>query len=402
MGINLSEFSNQARTCNCGNKHYEINVEKVVISRGAIIEVATFLKEKNYDRVTIVADEMTYKAAGQILRDSLIGKAVSAEVSIIKPDDQNDVVANEESIVQALLETSNDTDVLLAVGSGTIHDVTRFASYKMGKPFISIPTAPSVDGFNSMGAPLVIRGEKKTFQTQAPIAVFADLDILKEAPKKMIAAGFGDMLGKYTSLADWRFGSLIGGEPFCPVAASITEQALQSCVDFIDQIAEADEKGVRILMEALINSGFAMLLIGQSYPASGAEHHLSHYWEMEFLKLHKKQVLHGAKVSLACEIIASLYQNSFKNFLLNVEENSEHPQINLLFDHRGAVLKIIERIPSSEMLSSFIAKVGGITTPAELGVSDELIHRSVKEAHHIRDRYTMLRFLNEVVHYEHI
>jgi glycerol-1-phosphate dehydrogenase [NAD(P)+] len=401
MGRNLAQIAIDASTCHCGNQHFEIITEKVLISPDAIMEAANYMVEKNYNLVTIIADDITFKVAGQLLSANLREKGLSVEVSIIKPDDQNDIAANEVSIIQALLETSNETNVLLAVGSGTIHDITRFVSYKMGKPFISIPTAPSVDGFNSMGAPLVIQGEKKTFQTQAPIAVFADLTVLKKAPKKMIAAGFGDMLGKYTSLADWRFGSLIGGESFCPIAASITDQALQSCVNYIDQIAEGDEEGIQKLMEGLIQSGFAMLLIGQSYPASGAEHHLSHYWEMDFIKSHTKQVLHGAKVSLACGIIASLYQNKFKNIILELDGNSQNHQINKVYQHKREVEQIIDSIPSSERISSFIAKLGGITSTAELGVSNELIHKSLKEAHLIRDRYTMLRFLNEEWHYDH-
>ncbi len=104
----------------------------------------------------------------------------------------------------------------------------------------------------------------------------------------MVAAGFGDMLGKYTSLFDWKFGSLTAGEPYSQTAADITRNALQMCVDHAESIAKRDEDGIRLLISALIESGLAMLLFGQSHPASGAEHHLSHYWEMEYIRLGKK------------------------------------------------------------------------------------------------------------------
>lgn len=80
---------------------------------------------------------------------------------LIQSDENEDVIADERAIMQVLLETPNDVDAFIAVGAGTVHDITRFSSYKMKVPFISVPTAPSVDGFTSMGAPLIIRGVKK-------------------------------------------------------------------------------------------------------------------------------------------------------------------------------------------------------------------------------------------------
>ena len=98
------------------------------------------------------------------------------------------------------------------MGSGTLCDLTRFASHRIGRPFVSLPTAPSVDAYTSMNAPLVIRGLKVTVDAQPPLAVFADLDVLCAAPPAMIAAGVGDVLGKYTALADWRLAALLWDE----------------------------------------------------------------------------------------------------------------------------------------------------------------------------------------------
>src|SRR5690606_41679685 len=106
-------------------------------------------------------------------------------------------------------------------GSGTIQDITRFCSGKIGKPFISIPTAPSVDRFTSLGAPIIVRGFNETAQTVAPIALFADINILRKAPTEMIAAGFEDMIAKFTSLADWKFVVLLNNEPYCPLVESL-------------------------------------------------------------------------------------------------------------------------------------------------------------------------------------
>nr|WP_245247140.1 MULTISPECIES: iron-containing alcohol dehydrogenase [unclassified Paenibacillus] len=164
-----------------------------------------------------------------------------------------------------MLETPNTTDVIIAVGAGTIHDIVRFTGYKMNKPFISVPTAPSVDGFTSIGAPIIIQGEKKTISASAPDAIFADLDILTGAPQSLLAAGFCDMLGKYTSLFDWKFTHWVAGEPHCPAAERITKRALMDCVNHVQEIAQREEGGIRVLTKALIESGLAVLIFGSLY-----------------------------------------------------------------------------------------------------------------------------------------
>jgi glycerol-1-phosphate dehydrogenase [NAD(P)+] len=358
-------------------------MEEVVIGQDGITQLHRFLREKGYDHVLLVCDDHTLSMVNLITCEEL--KSCRFTKSFLMPDDQGDVLADEKALVRVLIDTSSDVDVMIAVGSGTIHDVTRFASYKMGLPFISFPTAPSVDGFNSMGAPIVVNKKKITFQTHAPIALFADLTILCEAPQEMVAAGFGDMLGKYTSLVDWAFGHTSANEPFCPTVAKMTREALSACVANSDLIKDKDKEGIRVLMTALIQSGMAMAMFGQSHPASGAEHHLSHFWEMTFIEEERKQLLHGAKVGVAAGIIADLYHNDVTH-LLKQDPNSDD----------ALVKGLIDMIPSGEKLRRLIYQVGGKATPNELGIADHLLQESLQKAHHIRDRATLLRYRNSL------
>ncbi|MFA9455639.1 sn-glycerol-1-phosphate dehydrogenase [Halalkalibacter sp. AB-rgal2] len=345
----------------------------------------TFI-ENRFLKVMIVYDERTKAVAGDAFLKLLDQTNVQYETCKMQADHQGDVIADEKVLGQLLIEASIDVEAFVAIGAGTIHDVTRFVSYKMKTPFISIPTAPSVDWFNSMGAPIVQNGVKVTFQTQAPIAVFADIDVLMSAPKSMVAAGFGDVLGKVTSLFDWQFGYIVKGEPFCPVVFEATEQALISCVENVDFIAEGQEKGIKVLMEALILSGLAMLLFGKSHPASGAEHHLSHYWEMEFLKEGRKQLLHGAKVGAATIVIASLYKKylnySFTGDGIIASENE------------AKIKKLLQGLIEPTKLQDLINRVGGKTAPADLGISQRIVDNSLQEAHLLRERYTLLYYNN--------
>ncbi len=377
------------------NKQWdELGIEEITIQRHAAAALKRYLREKNVRHIVLVTDRTLQDVACRELATTLSSAGFSVEACIVKGNELNDVVADEAAIVQVLLQCPANTEILIAVGSGTIHDITRFSSYKMKLPFLSYPTAPSVDGFNSKGAPLVIRGEKITFPAQAPLALFADTELLTRAPKAMIAAGFGDILGKYTSLADWRFGHLFAQEAYHEQAAAMTEVALKSCIEHIDELAEAKERGVKMLMEALVLSGLAMLVTGNSYPASGAEHHLSHYWEMNFLRQKKRQILHGAKVGVSTQIIASLYKQEVAKLL----NESDSPDI---VTHLHEIQHIIAGIPSPERLKKWMARIGGPTSIAELGVSEELLDESLAHAHTLRDRYTMLRFRNEFVHRNH-
>ncbi|WP_088105333.1 sn-glycerol-1-phosphate dehydrogenase [Halalkalibacter urbisdiaboli] len=401
MITNVTELTNLASKCSCGNKHFQIAIDKIEISHSAFEEAVIFLKEKSFQNVVIVTDKTIDHALQGAFNDAINKTNLHVTTCFVEQDEQGDVVADEQALVQVLLETPNETDVLLAVGSGTIHDITRFASYKMGKPFISIPTAPSVDGFNSMGAPIVVKGMKKTYQMQAPIALFAQIDVLANAPKKMIAAGFGDIIGKYTSLTDWTFSHLVGGEPYCPLSAKVTADTLSYCVEHVDSIAAANEEGVKILIEALVASGLAMLLIGHSAPASGGEHHISHCWEMEFLQKNRPAILHGAKVGVTTQLIADLYKNVFSEYLLSEQKleqlrtDKNNDYINRIIEHKQEILEAIENIPAPAKLKEMLDQLEGDSTSEMLGVDDQLVQESIEKAHLIRDRYTILKFINE-------
>lgn len=377
-------YEEHKENCTCGREHEPLPTEVFEIGKNVLEKLPAFLNGKQLSRPLIVYDEPTKKAAGEKVEAILHAAGIQYDTSLVPENKQKDVLADEESIVHVLVDAQADTDCMIAVGAGTLHDITRFASYKMGLPFLSVPTAPSVDGFNSKGAPIVINKVKKTYQTQAPIGLFAEIKILVDAPQAMVAAGFADMLGKYTSLADWKFSALTAGEPFCDASYEMTREALDNCVTHAEAIAARDEAGMEYLIAALIQSGMAMSLFGHSHPASAAEHHLSHYWEMKFLQEDRKQLLHGEKVGAACGIIAEHYHKN-KQWII---DNS--PAAN-----RTAVAALFDEIPSGEEIRRILKLVGGKTTAEELGINSSWVEEGLQEAHHIRDRHTMLRLLNE-------
>src|SRR5690625_1672757 len=369
-------------------------IPEIVIEKGALQQITSYVKSKKFTKLVLVVDENTKNVAGQALKRLLENEKNLVTTVELKPNQHGQVIANEETLVQLLVEMPNETHVILTVGSGTIHDVVRFVSFKMNIPFISVPTAASVDGFTSKGAPLIFKGFKETIQTASPLAVFADISVLKTAPRKMTAAGFGDMIGKYTSLLDWKISHLIANEPYNKLAAKLTKKSLEACVKYVHQIAANEDEGIEILMQSLIESGLVMLVLDFSRPASGSEHHLSHYWEMELLKNEEKQLLHGAKVGVASAIITDLYKQFVTNFDID-HVSSNYIYIDRVKDHWPNIKEMIYQLPNGDDIRSLLKEVGGPATFKELNVSDRLVRDSLNEAYHLRDRCTGLLLINQ-------
>ncbi|TVY10383.1 sn-glycerol-1-phosphate dehydrogenase [Paenibacillus cremeus] len=420
----------------CGREH-RVPLRRVVLERGALAALPMYAQERGLRDLLLVCDRRTVEAAGQALLKLCAEAQLPAQLCVLDDDEHGELAASERAIVQLLLHVSPATQALVAVGAGTLHDIVRFAAHRTGRVFLSVPTAPSVDGFASTGAPLILGGFKQTIPACAPDAIFGDLEVLALAPRPMIAAGFGDMLGKYTSLADWQLGQLLLDEPVCELAAEITRQGLELCIRHIDDIASGTEGGVSKLMEGLLLSGISMLLVGHSRPASGAEHHLSHYWEMQFLQAGRQALLHGAKVGVAAVHMAALYreaaaldapavQAAVQQRLASpawlapdgeaaairagygaiasqvLAENadalapaSRAAQLRQLAERLsqrwGDVAAVCRRMPAPEQLAAWLQRVGGATAPEQLGIEPELVEGSLRYAKYVRNRYTILR-----------
>ena len=172
----------------------------VTVDRQAVEHLVDFCREQGRTQLFMIADKNTYAAQGRAVEAALTAAGFDLKKIVFTNDE---VIADGEHVFAVMRALDTVARTFVAVGSGTITDITRFVSHRTRSVFISMPTAPSVDGFTSTGAPMIIAGVKKTVYAHAPIAIFADIGTLTAAPQAMIAAGFGDMLGKYTSIADW-------------------------------------------------------------------------------------------------------------------------------------------------------------------------------------------------------
>jgi glycerol-1-phosphate dehydrogenase [NAD(P)+] len=403
----------------------------IPIYRGdeAVPEMVRYCRENDLDRFLLVSDKNTHAALGARAEAALKAQGWDVRTVVLAG---KEVIADEEHIVQVLLATGREERMYVAVGSGTITDITRFCSHRTRNDFISLPTAPSVDGYTSSGAPLVVRRVKKTALAQPPVAIFADLPTLCAAPREMIAAGFGDILGKYTSAADWRLGALLWDEPYDAEIAQRMLRALQACVNNVAEIAQASEAGITRLIEGLFETGLCMLDFGQTRPASGSEHHLSHFWEMKLLQENRPAILHGAKVGIGTvfaarryEIVRSLNQEEIIRRLTRVTPpdretevarirqvygtladtiiETQHPFLEMsvadfkalkqrVIDNWDEVLEIATTVPPAQEISGLLEQVGGATAPQQLGLSEEETQAALNHGHYLRARLTVAKF----------
>lgn len=366
-----AELAGLAFHCPCGHQH-AVDIQTVQTRVNISGEIVAFAAAHHHGaKIVIVSDTNTALAQGDALEAAFTeaGRSVLRHTFITEKG--HFLVPDEVAIGSLLTALPRDTGLVVAVGSGTINDICRFVSDRMKIPYVIACTAPSVDGYASTVSPLILAGHKTTLEACYPAGVFADPEVLCMAPATLLQAGFGDLLGKITALADWELARRLLGEYHCPLIEGMVRKALAASTAQAAGVAARDTDACTALYDALLLSGLAMGMVGNSRPASGAEHHLAHYWEMDALAKGLPHALHGNAVGAATPVIARLYA--------------------LMADWLPEGFEV----PDADAIRALLAQAGSATSPKALGISRELFHRSILEAMHVRPRFTILRFASE-------
>ncbi len=419
MKIDVKSFS---EPCSCGREH-KIHVKEILIEAGAIDKIPELLSDiftGKPEEISILCDDNTYPAAGKSVEEKMKGCKVVILPSIGLHADNHGVKLAEERL-------ADSTKLILAVGSGTIHDISRYLANKRGIPFVSVPTAASVDGFVSTVAAMTWNGFKKTFPAVSPVLVVADTNVFSKAPYRLTASGISDLLGKYTALADWEIAHLVTDEYICERVCELELKAVNevcSCLpDLRGNVSEEQRlKAYEQLMYALLLSGIAMQMIGNSRPASGAEHHISHLWEMEVIN-RPLDAYHGEKVSIGLMIAAETY-HTVKEAIRSgqyemeaytgldymclkesfgpkglyegmLEENTPDPleQIDRieLENLLPRVADILDKLPSVDRINRLLTEGGCKKYVHEIGLDERIISKTICLSPYVRNRLTFMR-----------
>ena len=287
-------------SCTCGRIH-KCDIKSVFVEKDAISRLRAVCE--GYKSVLIVADENTYFKSGagekvaSVLSDRITDKIIYSGKALVIPNEESVSLAEERMIGK---------DLIIGIGSGVIQDICKYISHKCSVPYVIVATAPSMDGYASTGAAMIMGGMKVTYSVGLPMAIIADTDILKNAPIDMIKAGYGDIIGKYSALNDWQLSHIVNGEYFCPYIYDMTLQAVEKTVWAARNLPLRDENGIRALTEALITVGIMMSFAGSSRPASGSEHHLSHFFELVGILNKSEYLSHGIDVAYSTVITSRI------------------------------------------------------------------------------------------------
>ena len=364
----ISQWAGMEYSCACGKSH-KVDIQAIRVGSGVMQELPGILRDLGASHIFLVADNYTYEAAGRQVEQLLDQAGLSYHKRGFQTE--TPLVPNEYALGSVLAAMTSQDDMLLAVGSGTLNDVTKYVSARTGVPYVIAATAPSMDGYASTVAPTILDGFKTTLPAVYPAAIVADVDILKDAPMPMLTAGFGDIIGKFTSLADWRLSHQLNGEYYCPEVAGVIEAAVETCAANAQALAQREPQAIQAVTEALILSGLAMGMVGVSRPASGAEHQMAHYWEMDALRRGEEHPLHGNAVGVGTVLAASLYEMA-----------AEYLPQGFAAPDKGQILACLQA-------------AGSCADPKELGIRRELCLESLLHAMELRDRFTVQKLLEQ-------
>lgn len=413
------------RNCKCGKDH--IFTSRVIVKAGALQELPGLLAQYGAKKVFLIADKNTYAAAGKTAREIIEGSVQVLSCvfneAALEPD--------ERSVGRAIMYYESDCDVVIGVGSGVINDISKIVANVAGKPYIIVGTAPSMDGYASATSSMTRDGLKISLNSKCADVIVGDLDVLCNAPAKMMASGLGDMLAKYVSICEWRIANLITGEYYCEDIARLVREALKKCADNAEGLLKRDKEAVKAVFEGLVIGGVAMAYAGVSRPASGVEHYFSHVWDMRGVEFGTQVELHGIQCAMATyqaiklyEIVktqtpdyekAASYVNAFdqkaweqtlRAFLgkgaeamiaLEKKEGKyrkdTHPaRFTVIKENWDAILQIIEQeLPSSEEIAKLLDIIGIPTDLRAIGVDAECARTTFKATKDIRDKYVLSR-----------
>jgi len=410
--MNVYELNKKFSQCCCGMEH-KCPVETVNIGKGAIDDMPKLCKE--YQNILLVSDENTFRVCGQKVYQSLKDKIYK---NLIIKAQSDVVIPDEEKILEAEECIKEETDLIISVGSGVINDICKYVSYKNGLPYFIVATAPSMDGYASVGAALILDGMKVTINSAPPKGIIADTTVLKDAPIKMLQAGYGDILGKYSCLNDWKLSSFINGEYFCQQVYDYTLDCAEKVKPLAEKIINRDEESIGTLMEALVVVGFLMSYVDSSRPASGSEHHLSHFFEITGILENKKYFPHGIDVIYSAAVTAKIREKMIDSKLCKNEfdEKGWEKEIKRIYSscadgvinlqkkynrykkddslivlkNESEIKRILKEAPSSKEFIELAGSIGLCFDEFLNLYGKEKINDAVLYAKDLKDRYTVL------------
>ena len=411
--VNINDLLGRTIDCSCGRKHF-CEIKKVIIEDGALRHLPDLTKE--YRKILVVCDANTYRVCGKRVFEMLgEGKA-----GLFVYETAGFLIPNKEAIEALKERVTDETDLMIGVGSGVINDLCKYVSFLKKLPYFIVATAPSMDGYASIGAAMILNNMKITCSAHVPEVIIGDAGILRNAPMDMIKSGYGDILGKFSCLNDWKLSALVNGEYFCDYVYGLTDEMLMRTKDLGQKLLSRDREAVQTLMEALVGVGIAMAYTGNSRPASGSEHHMAHFFEVVGIMKDEPYFLHGIDVAYSAVCTQMLreellkldepkegyrpgkaeYEEKMREVYGDAAEGIIALQnrlgwyaknyIGIYAEKWREMKEILAEAPCSGELTAYLESVGLDLGDFEKQYGKEKIQNAVWFAKDLKDRYTVL------------
>lgn len=413
----------------CGNIH-RAGVYDVCIERGALNKVSEYVRKYNGTKAFLLADKNTWEVAGKTVEKLLIDSGIGVSVYVLNtPRAEPDEYAI--GSVATHMETS--CDIFVSVGSGVINDLGKVIANLCSLPYIIVATAPSMDGYASGLSSVIRDGLKYSLKSKGAEVIIGDLDILCQAPMRMIQAGVGDLFAKFISICEWRISALINGEYFCEEIATLVNRVLQNCVDNLEGIAKRDPEAIRTVMDGMVLAGISMNYATISRPASGMEHYISHIFDMRGVEFGTPIDLHGIQCGIATVTALRLYEKILqidkpnkekalayaKSFnyetwkkilrkqlgksaeaMIEIEAKEQKydverhkKRLEIIIEKWDEIRAIISKLPTANEVVEMLQSIGAPTSFEEIGFTKKEEQNAIRMSKDIRDKYVGSRLL---------
>jgi len=365
-------------------------------------------------RLAVVSDPTTRAVLGARVEADL-GGTFDVQ-SIVLSDD----LYPDDDTVDAIRRAAGSADAYIAVGSGTINDLTKYSSALDGKPYAVFATAPSMNGYTSLTASISQHGHKLTLPAQAPAGAFFDLAVLAAAPKRMIRAGLGDSVCRATAQTDWLMSHLLLGTAYRQLPFDLLADEEPLLLDMASDLVAGSIEAMRVLVRTLILSGLGTAIFGSSAPASQAEHLVSHYIDM-LAPASRLHVFHGEQVGVTTLSMARLQETLLAAPPVLKADTITEPDVIAHFgtelgnscwpefaakrldaakadelNHRIATrwtaisARLAQSFLSPARIEEVLHAAGGPTTPASIHLDRGFYDAALRHGREIRNRFTVL------------
>lgn len=418
----VDKYLNVELECDCGRTHYA-PIKAINIGSGALNSLPDYVKKFGYNYAYILCDKITYEIAGKRCEELLRSSGIEYETLVIRH-----MGFDEATLGEIVINKPDDCDLMIGIGTGSITDMLRFASFKLGLPCFTIPTAAPMDGFSASVGIMNVNNLKATMPAHSTEVIIGDTDILKNAPYRMTVAGFADLIAKVNALNDWRLAVLINGDHYCGKIDRMVADYVDDIISKAGKLKERDPEAIGDVMSGLLLTGASISLYGSSRPISGAEHHMSHYWEVLGDQRGKPYAMHGEQVAVGTVLALMLIEelrNAEPDFararkaaeaydaevwkseinraygnaadaIIELEESSGKnsaagrlKRIDAIEAKWSEIKEMLDGMYPSENMRNMLTDIGCPCNPKDIGITADILRDTFMYCKETRARYTV-------------